>query len=101
MTLRLRLLYVCYESGDDTWIHCVFDHLDSEPAVSRCTDSLPFSPLYPNLASVKSVNCVCASLQGESFRRELLMDGQYGQICFIATQSDVFQRSDIKRCVYP
>ena len=34
---------------------------------------------------------------GEAFRRELLMDGQYGEICFIATQSDVLQRSDIKR----
>ena len=34
---------------------------------------------------------------GNAFRRELLMDGQYGQICFIATQSDVFQKSEIKR----
>jgi hypothetical protein len=36
-------------------------------------------------------------LTAQNTLRELLMDGQYGQICFIATQSDVFQRSDIKR----
>lgn len=37
------------------------------------------------------------NMLGESFRRELLMDGQYNQVCFIATQSDVQNRSDIKR----
>jgi hypothetical protein len=37
------------------------------------------------------------NMLGNAFRRELLMDGQYGQICFIATQSDVFQKSEIKR----
>lgn len=30
----------------------------------------------------------------EGFRRQLLMDGQYGQIVFVATQTDSIQRSD-------
>jgi hypothetical protein len=29
------------------------------------------------------------NMLGNAFRRELLMDGQYGQICFIATQSSI------------
>jgi hypothetical protein len=32
---------------------------------------------------------------GESFRRQLLMDGQYGALLFIATQSDVLVASEI------
>jgi hypothetical protein len=34
---------------------------------------------------------------GESFRRQLLMDGQYGSIVFVATQSDSILRSEIQR----
>jgi hypothetical protein len=34
---------------------------------------------------------------GESFRRQLLMDGQYASLCFIATHSDVINRSECIR----
>lgn len=30
-----------------------------------------------------------------SFRRQLLMDGSYGSLVFVATQSDVLQRSEV------
>ena len=33
-----------------------------------------------------------------SFRRQLLMDGAYGSLIFVATQSDVIQRSEV---LYP
>ncbi len=32
---------------------------------------------------------------GESFRRQLLMDGQYGSLAFIATHADVVNRSEL------
>ena len=32
----------------------------------------------------------------ESFRRQLLMDGQYGQIVFVATQSDDLHASELR-----
>ena len=32
---------------------------------------------------------------GESFRRQILMDGQYGNIIFVATQSDSLIRTEI------
>ena len=32
----------------------------------------------------------------ESFRRQLLMDGQYGQIVFVATQSDDMHASELR-----
>ena len=35
------------------------------------------------------------SMLGDSFRRQLLMDGQYGQLVFVATQSDVLVASEI------
>ena len=37
------------------------------------------------------------NMLGESFRRQLLMDGQYGQLLFLATQSDVIVRSEIAK----
>ena len=30
-----------------------------------------------------------------NFRRQLLMDGSYGSLVFVATQSDVLQRSEV------
>ena len=32
---------------------------------------------------------------GESFRRQILMDGQYGNMIFVATQSDNLLRTEI------
>ena len=44
---------------------------------------------------VRAVNDKTAkSLLGEQFRRQLLMDGQFGSLAFVATQSDVIQRSE-------
>jgi hypothetical protein len=34
---------------------------------------------------------------GESFRRQMLMDGQFGSMIFIATQSDNLLRSEIAK----
>lgn len=34
---------------------------------------------------------------GEGFRRQLLMDGQYGSLAFIATHSDIVNRSELIR----
>ena len=34
---------------------------------------------------------------GESFRRQLLMDGQYGSLAFIATQTDILNKTEIAR----
>lgn len=36
-------------------------------------------------------------LLGENFRRQLLMDGQYGNIAFICTKTDVIKNSEIIR----
>lgn len=36
------------------------------------------------------------SMLGESFRRQLLMDGQYGSLVFVATQSDVLVPSELR-----
>ena len=36
-------------------------------------------------------------LLGEQFRRQMLMDGQYGALAFVATQSDVLERSEAVR----
>ena len=38
-------------------------------------------------------------LLGESFKRTLLMDGAYGRLVFVATQSDVLQRSEVVRAL--
>jgi hypothetical protein len=38
-------------------------------------------------------------LLGESFKRTLLMDGAYGRLIFVATQSDVLQRSEVVRAL--
>eukprot|EP01051_Picozoa_sp_SAG22_P013016 SAG22_NODE_1412_length_4477_cov_8.593878_4_plen_262_part_00 len=37
------------------------------------------------------------SMLDHSFRRQLLMDGAYGSLIFVATQSDVIQRSEVIR----
>jgi hypothetical protein len=37
------------------------------------------------------------NMLSESFRRQLLMDGQFGSLVFVATQSDAFQRSELCR----
>lgn len=34
---------------------------------------------------------------GEQFRRQLLMDGQFGSLAFVATHSDVLNRSEARR----
>lgn len=34
-------------------------------------------------------------LLGENFRRQMLMDGQYGSITFICTKTDVIQVSSL------
>jgi hypothetical protein len=45
-------------------------------------------------------------LLGENFRRQLLMDGQYGNITFICTKTDDIKNSEIIRsallylCIY-
>eukprot|EP00961_Rhodomonas_salina_P245282 3314279-Rhodomonas_salina.1 len=44
-------------------------------------------------------NKTAKDMLGQSFRRQLLMDGQYGSLAFIATQSDEFQRSDVIRSI--
>ena len=36
-------------------------------------------------------------LLGENFRRQLLMDGQYGALSFICTKTDVIKSSEIRR----
>ena len=36
---------------------------------------------------------------GENFRRQLLMDGHFGSLAFIATHSDVLQRSEAVRAL--
>ena len=47
---------------------------------------------------VRAVNDKTAKdLLGEQFRRQMLMDGQYGQLAFVATQSDVLERSEAVR----
>ncbi|WAR13056.1 SLIP-like protein, partial [Mya arenaria] len=40
---------------------------------------------------------VAKDLLGEKFRRQLLMDGQYGNIAFICTKTDVLMPSEIIR----
>ena len=37
-------------------------------------------------------------LLGEHFRRQLLMDGQYGAISFVCTKTDILVPSEIIRC---
>lgn len=50
---------------------------------------------------VRAVNDKTAkSLLGENFRRQLLMDGQFGSLAFIATQSDVIQRPEAIRSLH-
>ena len=39
-------------------------------------------------------------LLGENFRRQLLMDGQYGSIAFVCTKTDVIIPSEIIRYVW-
>lgn len=47
---------------------------------------------------VRAVNDKTAKdLLGEQFRRQLLMDGQFGSLAFIATQSDVLERQEAIR----
>jgi len=47
---------------------------------------------------VRAVNDKTAKdLLGEHFRRQLLMDGQFGALAFVATQSDVLERSEACR----
>ena len=47
---------------------------------------------------VRAVNDKTAKdLLGEQFRRQMLMDGQYGALAFVATQSDVLERSEAVR----
>ena len=47
---------------------------------------------------VRAVNDKTAKdLLGEQFRRQMLMDGQYGALAFVATQSDVIERSEAIR----
>ena len=47
---------------------------------------------------VRAVNDKTAKdLLGEQFRRQMLMDGQYGALAFVATQSDVLERSEALR----
>jgi hypothetical protein len=47
---------------------------------------------------VRAVNDKTAKdMLGEHFRRQLLMDGQFGALAFIATQSDVLDRSEAVR----
>ena len=47
---------------------------------------------------VRAVNDKTAKdLLGEQFRRQLLMDGQFGSLAFIATQSDVIERQEAIR----
>lgn len=47
---------------------------------------------------VRAVNDKTArDMLGEHFRRQLLMDGQFGALAFIATQSDVLDRSEAVR----
>ena len=49
-------------------------------------------------AAVRAVNDKTAKdLLGEQFRRQMLMDGQYGTLAFVATQSDVIERSEAIR----
>jgi len=42
-------------------------------------------------------NRTAKDMLGESFRRQLLMDGQYGQLAFIATQSDALLPDEVAR----
>ena len=45
---------------------------------------------------VRAVNDKTAKdLLGEHFRRQLLMDGQFGTLAFIATQSDEINRNEV------
>lgn len=47
---------------------------------------------------VRAVNDKTAKdLLGEQFRSQMLMDGQYGALAFVATQSDVIERSEAIR----
>ena len=47
---------------------------------------------------VRAVNDKTAKdLLGAQFRRQLLMDGQFGSLAFVATQSDVIQRAEAIR----
>jgi len=49
---------------------------------------------------VRAVNDKTAKdLLGEQFRRQLLMDGQFGSLAFIATQSDVIERAEALRAL--
>jgi hypothetical protein len=41
------------------------------------------------------VEFMLADMLDANFRRQLLMDGNYGSLVFIATQSDLFQRSEV------
>ena len=62
----------------------------------RHRPSRPPAPRHPHLPPPPTPS---QDLLGEQFRRQMLMDGQFGALAFVATQSDVLERSDTVRAL--